>query len=375
MIVAFAYNIRNIYPDPNDPGSQREADYDDPPTIAAIIKHLKKCGYEVIPIEADEKAYLKLYNSIQKNHGFQSVDELNADMSSSLGKPRLLKRGGCHKNRRKIDLLFNYSLGINGRDRYSHIPAMCEMLKIPYTGSPPLVQATVMNKGKAKETLLARGLPTLPFQIFKSSKDKVNPKLNFPLIVKPVAQGSSAGITNKSVVNGNGELERQVAFILETFKEPALVEPFLDGREFSIAMLGNPPKILPIIESDHSALPKEYLPLDSLEVKWLFEETSGANNLVCPAKIEKSLKQKLENICIKAWEVLGIFDLCRIDIRCDKNENPYILDVNSPPGLIPPEVSKSSYFPFAAREAGINYEELLKTLFSITLKRYKNGEL
>lgn len=336
MIVAFAYNIRHIYPDINNPQSQREADYDDPPTIASIIKHLKKCGYGIIPIEADEKAYLKLY-----------------------------------KNREQIDLLFNYSLGINGKDRYSHIPAMCEMLKIPYTGSPPLVQATVMNKGKAKETLLAKGLPTLPFQIFKSNKDKLNPKLNFPLIVKPVAQGSSAGITNKSVVNGNCELERQVAYILETFKEPALIEPFLDGREFSVSMLGNPPKILPIIESDHSVLPKEYLPLDSLEVKWIFEETSGANNLICPAIIEKPLRQKLENSCIKTWEVLEIVDLCRIDIRCDKNENPYILDVNSPPGLIPPEVSKTSYFTLSARVAGMNYEELLKTLFSITLKRYQ----
>ncbi|OGM13919.1 hypothetical protein A3A76_04800 [Candidatus Woesebacteria bacterium RIFCSPLOWO2_01_FULL_39_23] len=300
-----------------------------------MIKHLKSAGYKVLPIEADEKAYLKLY-----------------------------------KYRKKIDLVFNYSLGLNGRDRYCHIPAMCEMLEIPYTGSSPLTQATTMNKGRAKEILQANNVPTLPFQIFTSQDDKLKSTIDFPLIVKPVAQGSSAGITNKSVVNNREELDRQVAFILKTFNEPALVEPFLDGREFSVPMLGNPPKILPIIESDHSVLPKEYLPIDSLEVKWHFEETHEKNNLICPAKIDEQLKQKIERICYQTWEAQKIQDSCRIDIRCDSSGNPYVLEINSPAGMIPPDISKTSYFPFSAGVAGLSYEELLKEIISIAFKRY-----
>ncbi len=336
MKLAFIYNIRKKYPDPNDPESHRQADYDDPLTIKWIIKHLKNLNFEVIPIEANEKACLKLY-----------------------------------KFKNDIDLVLNYSLGINGKDRYAHIPAICEMLKLPYTGQSPLVAASIMNKKRAKEILLANNLPTLPYQVFKTQNEKLKKDLKFPLIVKPIAQGSSAGITNKSVVKNVKELKRQIRFILKTFNEPALVEPFLDGREFSISMLGNPPQILPIIESDHSLLPKKFLPLDSLEVKWIFEEKGKNNNLICPAKISRSLRKTLEEIALKTWRVLEIADLCRIDIRCDNFGNPFVLEINSPPGLIPPEVSNSSYFPLSARTKGISYEKLLKKIIFSALKRYK----
>lgn len=336
MRIAFLYNIRHKYPNPNDPESHLQADYDDAETIKSMLRHFKNCGYDVLPIEADEKAYLKLY-----------------------------------KFKNTIDLVFNYSLGINGKDRYSHIPAMCEILKIPYTGSSPLAQASVMYKARAKEILLANNIPTLPYQLFRSPNEDLNKNLRFPLIVKPVAQGSSAGITNKSVVENQKSLQKQISFILKTFNEEALVEPFLEGREFSVSMLRNPPKILPIVESDHSVLPKNFLPIDSLEVKWLFEVENKVNNLVCPAKIEKFLKSKLEDIALRTWKALGLVDLCRIDIRCDRFGNPFVLEINSPPGLIPPDISTASYFPLSARAAGISYEELLKTIISSALKRYK----
>ncbi len=335
MELAFLYNIRHNYPDPQNPSTFLEADYDDKETIRSMTRHLQILGFNVHPIEADERAYFKLF-----------------------------------KLRKKLDLVFNYSLGVNGKDGYCHIPAICEMLKIPYTGSSPKVQATIMYKASTKDILRAYNIPTLPYQLFSSPNEELKPYLKFPLIVKPVARGSSAGITNKSVVKSKKELQRQIIMIIKVFKEEALVEPFLEGREFSLGLIGNPPRVLPIIESDHSVLPRGFVPIDSLEVKWHFEEKGKKNNLVCPANINSFLIKKLENIAIKTWEALGVRDYCRIDIRCDSKEHPFVLEVNSPPGLIPPDVSKSSYLPLAARVAGIDYDTLLKEIITTALKRY-----
>ena len=335
--IAFLYNVRHKYPDPRDSRTQLEVDLDDPITTKWQIKHLENCGYKVIPVEADEKAYLNLY-----------------------------------KNKNKIDLVFNVAEGIYGKDREAQLPAILEMLRIPYTGSSPLTQALVLNKAKTKEVLLANNVPTLLFQLFSNSDAKLNPNLHFPLIVKPVSEGSGAGINNKSVVKNDNELKKQIKFMLKTFKhEAAMVEPFLSGPEYSIAMLGNPPRILPMISPDHSKLPKNILPLDSFEVKWIFEEKEGNTDyLRCPAPMHKKLKKKIEIICLGLWRALNIMDWCRVDLRLDYQSNPFVLEVNSPPGILPPEVSTTSYFPLACRAAGIAYEEMLKLIIDSAAKRY-----
>lgn len=333
--VAFLYNIRHVYPDPNDPRTQLEADFDDPKTIEELTKSLKQAGFEVIPIEANENAYFELA-----------------------------------KSKDKIDLAFNYSEGLYGKDREAQLPAMLEMLQIPYTGSPPLTQALVLNKAAAKDILRAHNVPTAAFQVFSQANAQLAKDLTFPLIVKPLSQGSSSGITNKSVVYNENELKNQVKWVLDTFSTPALVETFLTGRDFSIPMLGNPPQIFPIIESNHASLPKGYQPIDSLEVKWYLEEEGGSDHLICPPKLSPELKAKIDKICLQTWEALEILDWCRIDLRCDENENPFIIEVNSPCGMIPPAVSTTSYFSYSARTLGINFEELLKKLFETTLKRY-----
>ncbi len=337
-LIAFLYNVRHTYPDPNDPKSQLETDYDDPATIRAIWKHIENMGYQVLPIEANEDAYGKL-----------------------------------KRNRKSIHLAYNYSLGLHGYDRYGQLPAMMEMLQIPYTGARPLAQSLVQDKEMMKDVLLANHVPTLPYQVFHGRLERIRRKLKFPMIVKPVAQGSSAGITNDSVVYSEERLWEQVEHIVKWFPSGALVEPFITGREFSVPMLGNPPQFLPIIEADHSTLPEGYQPLDSLEVKWILEEETGegSDHLVCPADISAKLRARLERVCQGCWRWLEMIDYCRIDVRLDETGQPYVLDVNSPPGFIPPEVSKTSYFPLAARAAGIDYEELLQRLFNAALERYK----
>ncbi len=335
ITLAFLYNVRNNYPDPNDDKTQLEVDFDDPLTIKWIIKHLQNIGYKVIPIEANEEAYLKLYS-----------------------------------NKKHIDFAFDFSFGFYGENKYGHIPGMLEMLQIPFTSSSSFTRNLTLNKIKMKQMLIANGVPTLPFEVYNSENDIKKRKLPFPLIVKPIAQGSSAGISDKSIVRSDEALQRQIGFVIRTFKARAFAEPFLSLREFSVPMLGNPPRILPIIEPDFSLLPKKFLPLDSLEVKWIFEEQSATNHLVCPAKIDAKLKQKIIDIALATWDALEISDLCRIDMRTDKKDNIYVLDVNAPPGLQPPEASMTSYFPLSARVAGIDYETLLRMIISAGIKRY-----
>lgn len=333
--LAFLYNIRHHYPDPNDAKTQLEVDFDDPLTIEWIIKHLKNIGYKVLPIEADEKAYIKLF-----------------------------------KYRKNIDFAFDFSFGLYGKNKYGHIPSMLEMLQIPFATSSSFTRNLTLNKVRMKQVLIANNVPTLPYQVFKSKLEVNKRLLSFPLIVKPIAQGSSAGISNKSVVYNDSELTSQVDYICQTFSQAAFVEPYLNLREFSVPILGNPPKILPIIEPDFRLLPKKYLPIDSMEVKWIYEEESESNHLICPAKINSDLRSKILDISLRTWNVLEINDICRIDMRNDKNNNVYVLDVNAPPGLIPPEVSKTSYFPLVARVAGMEYEELLKNILDSAIKRY-----
>ncbi len=335
ITVAFLYNVRHIYPNPSDVRSHLQADFDDPPVIEKMIDHLKNCGFNVIPIEADEKAYLKLY-----------------------------------KNKNKIDIAFNYSEGLFGQCRESHIPAILEMLRIPFTGSSSITQGIGFNKLHTKEILIANKIATAPYQLFKNSKEKLNKNLHFPLIVKPVAEGSSAGITNKSIVKNERELKKQIDFIVETFKQPALVEKFLPGREFSVPMLGNPPKVLSIIEADHSKKPKKFQPIDSLEMKWIEEEKEG-NDHLGPAKITKNLENQITDLCEKTCLAIGTLDWCRVDVRLDEKGKPFVLEVNSPAGMLPPEVYKASYFPLAAKFSGLNYQNLLKKIITISLKRHE----
>jgi D-alanine-D-alanine ligase len=334
--LAFIYNVRHAYPDPNNPLTFNEADFDDENTIEYFIKHLKNVGFDVLPIECDLKAEALL-----------------------------------RQEKENIGFALNYSEEVLGSNPKVYMAEVLERLGIPFSGCSNVIQRLIIDKGKMKRFLLKNKVSTLPFQIITSVEQKLDGKLSYPVIVKPIARGSSAGITNKSVVKDIEGLNRQVKFVLETFSEAALIEPYIEGREFSVAMVGNPPQVLPIIEPRHDLLPKDYFHIDSLEVKWELEEELGEGYLTCPAVTTPLLKTEIEKLCLATWEVLGIKDFCRIDIRMNEKDNKlYVLDVNSPPGLIPPEITDTSYLPLAARAAGINYEQLLTKIIEEGLKRY-----
>ena len=332
--LAFLYNVRHKYPDPKNPATFNETDFDDPETIEAIVKHLKNICFDVLPIECDTNAE-KILNSEKDNIGF----------------------------------VFNYSEEVFGSSPKIYMAEILEKIGLPFSGCSSEIQRLIIDKGKMKKVLISKNVPTLPFQIFKSPDEKLDGKLDFPVIVKPIARGSSAGITNKSVVHDAKSLSEQIKFVLDTFSEPAIVEPFVEGREFSVGMIGNPPEFLPIIEPKHEALPKNYYHIDSLEVKWLLEEELGENYFNCPAKVDANVKADIEKACLAAWNALNIRDFCRIDLRMNEKGDLYVLDVNSPPGLIPPEITTTSYLPMASRAKGIDYDQVILKIIEAGLER------
>jgi D-alanine-D-alanine ligase len=334
--LAFVYNVRHAYPDPNDLNTFLETDYDDPKSIEAVKRHLISAGFDILPIESTSDAEKTLV-----------------------------------ENKDNIELVFNYSEVILENGRKKQITSICEKHGIPHTGSSDKAQLLIRNKADAKVEMRKHGIPVVDDQVFMDPNEPLKPELHFPLIVKPIGQGSSAGITNKSVVNSEKELRTQLNEVITNFKDHAIVEPLLLGREFSVAMIGNPPTVLPIIEPNLKKLPSGYAPIDSLEVKWLYEEGAGAiDHLACPAKLDEQLKKTIEDTVKNVWNALEIKDLCRIDTRCDEVGNLFVLEINSPPGLLPPEITKTSYLPMAARTMGLEYDQLLQSIICSAMARY-----
>ena len=171
------------------------------------------------------------------------------------------------------DIVFNFAEGLIGVNRESHLPAMLEMLQIPYLGSDALTLGICLDKSRAKEILTYHKIPNAKFLVANQTEDIINTNFDFPLIVKPISEGSSKGIFSSSFVKNTKELEDEVSRILISYNQPALIEEFLPGREFTVAVLGNgdEAEILPIIEIRYEAFPEDVVPLYSYEAKWILD--------------------------------------------------------------------------------------------------------
>ncbi|MCX6783744.1 MAG: ATP-grasp domain-containing protein [candidate division WWE3 bacterium] len=338
MNIAFVYNVRHLKPALNDPKAQAEAEYDTPETIAWMKESLEKLGHTVHEVEATTATYEKL-RALKKSY---------SDL-----------------------LVFNYSEGIGGNDHEAQISAICEILDLTYTGSSVLTSAIILNKARTKEILKNYHIPT-PEWIIINPISLITPiALSYPLIVKPNSEGSSKGIFNNNVVNNLEELTNVVTKIRDGLQGSVLLETYLPGREFTVAMLRDQDawRVLPIIEVKFDELPDGMYPIDSYEVKWIYDSPENKiEPLECPAKIDDKLRQRIKDICIRTCEALEVRDYCRIDVRLDANDNPYVLEVNSPPGMAP-NPAENSRFPYAARKAGMTYEELLDKIIQSALRR------
>lgn len=273
------------------------------------------------------------------------------------------------------DIVFNIAEGMHGVSRESQIPAMLEFLQIPYTGSDPLTLAICLDKSRAKEILTYARIPTPQFAVIRDPRDLDAFGQKLPCIVKPLHEGSSKGIFNSSVVRTESELHRQVRSLLLTYNEPALVEEYLEGREFTVALLGNADtvKALPIVEIKFDSLPRGVNHIYSYEAKWIWDRSDAPLDIFqCPADIPLRLQSNIECLCRNAYTVLRCRDWCRIDVRLDAQDRPHILELNPLPGILP-KPEDNSCFPKAARAAGISYDQLIQTVLAFAAKRYNLG--
>jgi len=269
------------------------------------------------------------------------------------------------------DIVFNIAEGFRGASREAQIPAMLEMLGIPYTGSDPITLGICLDKSRAKEILSHYRIPNSPFSVFSSLDEVANAQVSFPAIVKPLHEGSSKGIYNSSVVKNAKELRVEAEKILVEYGQPALAEKFLTGREFTVALLGNGTsvKVLPIVEILFDSLPKEMNRVYSYETKWILDQLDNPLDVHrCPAPLESGLQQKIESISLHAYRLLGCRDWCRIDVRLDEHGEPHIIELNPLPGILP-NPDEHSCYPQAARAAGISYNQMINAVLDAAILR------
>jgi D-alanine-D-alanine ligase len=311
------------------------AEWDSMDTIEAVKHALESRGHSVELVEADIDAYEKL-KIIQP------------------------------------EFVFNLAEGSGGASRESQIPAILEMLNIHYTGSDPVSTGICHDKSRCKEILSYYNIPTPKFFITDDAA-VIKDGLSYPKFTKPLHEGSSKGIYNSSVVNNREELKREIVRIKECYDQPSLIEDYLTGKEFTVALLGNGKDlvVLPIVEINLDSVPAGFNKIYSYEVKWFFDTRENKLDIFsCPAKINKALYKKIEKICRDTFNVLRLRDWTRMDVRLDENNEPNIIEVNPLPGILPDPEDNSCY-PKAARVYGLDYNAMINAVLESALERTK----
>jgi D-alanine-D-alanine ligase len=342
MRIGLAYNQKpDTSPSLDEPPSTSDAyaEWDDPATIDAVAQALSLLG-DVVRLEA--------------------VASFPAELT-----------------RTRPDLVFNMAEGLHGVNRESHVPAMCEFLGVPYTGSDPLTLALALHKGRAKEVLRARGVPTAPFAQVDRIGDADGIELPYPLFVKPVAEGSGKGIYVNNLCDSPQRLRERLLLLLEEYRQPVLVEAYLPGREFTVAILGNgaSARCLPIVGFDFTTLPAGAPPIYGYEAKWVWDTAEHQLAIFeCPADIPLALARDIERVALAGFHALGCRDWCRADIRLDAAGVPNVVELNPLPGILP-DPKLNSCFPKAARAAGYGYDEMIHEVVDVAWRRITGREL
>jgi len=332
MRVALLHNLAENAPPPNS-GAPRDILYelDHPKNVEAYCQALEAGGHEVFPMEGD--AWLA-----------QRLKDLS------------------------IDICFNQCEGYRGDSREAQVPALLEMLGIPYTGSKVLTLALTLDKAMTKRVLTYHGLPTPPFQEFTSADQPLDPRLaaHFPLFAKPNSEGTGMGIDDRSILRDESELRERVAYLLEAYHEPVLVEKYIEGNDITVGLVGNYPDLhlFPISMIDNSLYETTGLHVYGAELKI---DLGDAYQYQCPAQISDELAAELRRLTIESMRVTGTVDFARVDFRLDRNDGnrPYILEINSLPGITP-----ISDLTLMAQADGWSHARLVYSIFEAALRRH-----
>ena len=284
----------------------------------------------------------------------------------------------------KPDICFNICEGHYGDAREAQIPAILEMLRIPYTGSKVLTQALALDKPMTKRVFTYHDLPTPNFQTFERVDEPLADDMSFPLFAKPSHEGTGMGVSAQSIIHNEAELREQVANIQKRYRQPVLVEQYIEGREVTVGVVGNleRPVARRIPDDDTGArMQAGLLFLPPMEVDLQpFEETdviysnrlkvdlADKLNYLCPAPLDAETINELNWLTAAVFRVTGAFDVARVDFRLDIKANlkPYILEINPLPGLSP----GISDLVIEAAAMGIDHTQLVNMILNAALKRY-----
>jgi len=294
-------------------------DLDDPRTVRAVVRALRRKGHEA-------KYIAPRLNVIRRLLAYQP------------------------------DLCFNFCEGHFGVSREAQIPAILDMLRLPYTGSGVLGMSLSHNKCMAKKVFHWVGLPTPDFMVVNSPDEIPNVEIDFPLFVKPTHEGTSIGINENALVQNYDCLVRQVKWAWNEVKAPILIEKYIEGREFTVSIMGD--RVLPIIEI---VSPTGYYSHGQKE-----DENSPVYR-ICPAKLSPEKRAEIEKTALGAMRALELQDFCRMDLRMDAEENIYILEVNPLPLLFPDPLQAS--YVFSSKVAGMTYTQMINNLIEVSAKR------
>lgn len=279
------------------------------------------------------------------------------------------------------DICFNIAEGLGGDAREAQVPALLEMLRIPYTASRVLANAIALDKTMTKRIWRERGLPIAEFQEFVHGSEPLSPMLRYPLFAKPAREGTGMGVDEKAVINTPKELRQRVSWIIREYKQPALVEEYLPGREFTIGVLGREDGILFSRRPDYYRS-DGFHRFNTLEVdarqsvtpgiyghtaKTLTNEDAGVPGFICPANVTKQLGEKLHRLAIAAHKAIGAVDVSRVDMRMDSLGQPKLIEINTLPGLTP----GFSDLCVIANSEGITYRDLILEILYLGASRFR----
>jgi len=265
--------------------------------------------------------------------------------------------------------IFNLGEGLAGKLlEEARIAWALEIMGYTFTGNSGDAIAKSTNKALTKHLLEQVGLDTPEWWVFSNPDEVIQHKSTlptFPLIVKPIAEDGSIGLNGSAVVHNIGELQDRVEYIIEQYRQAALAERFIVGRELNVAVLGTPPQVLPIAEIDFSEFSNPFDRIVSFDAKWT-EDSFEYNNTpsICPAKLSPALTAHIQKIAIKAWNVLGCSGYARVDMRLDERNVPYIVEVNCNP-----DISPNAGFNVAAAAAGFNFHKLITHILKHAWRR------
>ncbi|MBI3322705.1 MAG: ATP-grasp domain-containing protein [Candidatus Omnitrophica bacterium] len=324
MKIGMTYDLKTEYVFKEGDPKDADAEFDHPDTVQVIQESIEAMGHRVVRIGGAE-GVLKMWDRLAE-----------------------------------VDIVFNIAEGLSGRNREAQVPILLEMRGVPYSGSDGLTQALTLDKLMTKKVLVAEGIPTPRFFEIVRPDDPLPQDLTFPLIVKPRFEGSSKGLSESSRVETPEALRAQARWVIETYRQPALVEEFIRGNEFTVAVIGNDsPEAYPVVR----------IQIDGRnelgDLFYTFSRIAAGAKYVVPAGIDPWLESRLQDLAVRTFRAVDCRDFGRVDFRVDAGGHPYVLEINPLPSL-----STEDVFGILGQHLGLTYGQMIARIVNTAIRRH-----